>query len=121
MNPLFKTSTSLLSLLTMMILLFSCGRREVKIPNDILAKQEMVPLLVDIHLAQAVVGMNQINDSTGYGMNDYLLSILQTHHLTKVKYEKSLAFYSSKPELLEGIYQEVINELSKKQGEVSVK
>ena len=108
------------SSLVLMIILFSCSQKEVNIPENILKKEELVPVLVDIHLAQTVVGMNQLIDSTGNGFNDYLISILEARHVTKVEYENSLAFYSVHPDLLDGIYQEVINELSKKQGEVSV-
>lgn len=103
------------------VTLFSCKPREVKIPEGILTKQKLIPVLVDIHLAQTVVGLNQLNDSTGFGLNEYLTAILKLHHVTKQSYENSLTFYTSHPEMLNEIYQEVINELSKKQSEVSAK
>ncbi len=99
----------------------SCSKKSIDIPKNILTKTEMVPVLVDIHLAQAVVGINQRSDSLRYTLNDYSFSIFKLHHITREKYDSSLQFYTSHPELLEEIYAEVINELSKKQSEAERK
>jgi hypothetical protein len=99
----------------------SCSKKEVQIPKDILSRQELVPVLVDMHLAQAALGINQLTDSTRYSMKDYSSYIFKSHHTTKEKYEQTLAFYTAHPELLDEIYSEVINELSKKQSETQRK
>lgn len=99
----------------------SCNKKTVKIPEGILTKQELIPVLVDIHLAQAVVGINQFSDTARYNVNEYALAVFKMHHITKAKYDSSLSFYATYPDLLDEIYQEVINELSKKQSEVSAK
>ena len=87
----------------------------------ILKKEELVPVLVDIHLAQTVVGMNQVNDSSHYSVTDYSAYIFKIHGIKKETYDSSLSFYTAHPELLDEIYQEVINELSRKQGEAERK
>jgi len=99
----------------------SCSKKTVDVPGDILTKEELVPVLVDIHLAQAAAGISQLNDSMRYSVNDYSASIFKLHHLSREKYDSSLEFYTAHPELLEEIYAEVINELSKKQGEAERK
>ncbi len=93
----------------------------MKIPGDVLSKEEIVPILVDIHLAQAARSVNQASDSARYTIADYTAYILKSHHVSKEKYESSISFYTEHPELLELVYGEVITELSKKQGEAEKK
>ncbi|MCX6290627.1 MAG: DUF4296 domain-containing protein [Bacteroidetes bacterium] len=100
-----------------LLLSISCSKKPADIPKNILSKTELVPVLVDIHLAQAATGVNQLNDSARYGMKEYSGYIFKIHGITKEKYDSSLAFYSRHPELIDEIYQEVINELSRKQSE----
>ncbi len=104
-----------------LIIFSDCSRKEVNIPNDVLSKQEIISVLVDIHLAQSAVNKNLLTDSVRYGMKEYTPFILSSHHITKEKYETSIAFYTLHPDLIEEVYQEVINELSKKQGEAERK
>jgi hypothetical protein len=105
----------------MLIFFSSCGKKSVDIPRGILSKEELVPVLVDIHLAQASLNLNQVADTSRFNMSDYTGFILKSHGITKEKYDTSMAFYTEHAELLDEIYQEVINELSKKQSEVERK
>jgi hypothetical protein len=91
------------------------------VPDGILVKEELVPILTDIHLAQAAIGINQSSDSSRYSIDDYKSYLFNYYHISKQKYDSSLSFYSLHPEMLNEIYKEVINELSKKQGEVERK
>ena len=101
--------------------LFSCTRKPVEIPKSVLPKDQLIPVLVDIHVAQAAMGMNQLVDTSHFTMSEYTSYIFTIHHITKNEYDSSMSFYSQHPELLSEIYQEVINELSKKQGEAERK
>lgn len=121
MNLFFRKNFSCLCLLVMIILFSSCSRKAVEIPKNILSKEEFISILVDIHIAQAAMNANVMSDSSRYNMNDYSAYIFKTHHITKEKYDSTMAFYTTQPELMEGIYQEVINELSKKQSEAERK
>ncbi len=114
---LFFKKFSLCLCVFAVLILFSCSNKPIDTPKNILTKTEMVPVLVDMHLVQAVVGVNQQSDSLRYSINDYVSSIFKLHHITKEKYDSSLQFYTAHPELLDEIYAEVINELSKKQSE----
>ena len=78
----------------------------------------MVPLLADIHIAQAASTMYGIGDTTRYSMKEFLPYILKIHHVTQAQYDSSMSFYSGQPELMNDLYDKVIDELSKKQGEI---
>jgi len=100
---------------------FSCSKPKIIIPSGILTEKEMIPVLVDIHIAQSASSIYTQQDSIKYGMNEMLPYILSIHHIEKSRYDSSLSFYTQHPELMQKMYDEVINELSKKQSEVSSK
>jgi hypothetical protein len=116
-----RTHLSWFLYLFALTIFFSCSKKAVDIPDDILKKDKMVSVLVDIHFAQAAVGVNQFSDSIHYTLNDYTSAIFNIHHITRAQYDSSLAFYTANPELLDEIYTDVINELSKKQSEAQRK
>jgi len=104
-----------------MMAVISCSKPKPEIPKGVLTQKEMVPVLVDIHIAQAATGLYNAGDTSLFKMNDYLPYILSIHHIDKAVYDSSVSFYTLHPEIMEQLYDEVINELSKKQGEVSSK
>ena len=98
--------------------IFSCKQAEEKIPSDILSKEKMVKVLVDIHLAEANVTIkNLAGDDANKLATAYYQHIYKSHRISKEEFKKSFLFYSQHPQLLEKIYDEVLSELSKKQVE----
>lgn len=81
----------------------------------------MVPILVDIHIAQAATGLYHSGDTSLFSVTDYLPYILKIHHVEKAVYDSSTSFYTLHPEIMKEMYEEVIDELSRKQGEISKK
>ncbi|HRH64802.1 MAG TPA: DUF4296 domain-containing protein [Bacteroidia bacterium] len=97
-------------------LLIACSGKQEKIPDDVLTPAEMVPLLVDLHIAQSAVAVFQYSDTIRYNNNELSVLILKKRNIVPEKYLKSLHYYSAHPEVMSEIYQEVINELNKSQG-----
>ncbi len=95
----------------------SCSQPKAEIPEGILTQKEMIPILVDIHIAQAANGLYNAGDTALFTMNDYIPYILKIHHIERALYDSSTAFYTLHPEIMQEMYDEVISELSKKQGE----
>jgi hypothetical protein len=102
--------------MTLCILFSACGQKEkqVVIPADILPKEKMSQVLTDIHLAQAEVNLHSLPDSTKKEPIDFQ-KIFVKDTISQHQYEESLAFYIDHPELLNKVYEEVVNELSKMQ------
>jgi hypothetical protein len=96
----------------------SCKKPEVKIPEGLLKKEQMVSILADIHIAQAASVMNSASDTTRFSLPAMMEYILKIHHTSKSHYDSSMVFYTKHPEIMTQIYENVITELSKKQGEV---
>ncbi len=113
-----KNKFILLFVLIFSIHLFACKDSEIVIPPDILSKEELVPILTDLQIAQASRTIFEYSDTVSYSLNDYRMAILKKKNIEEAKFESSMKFYSAHPELLQEIYNEVVNELSRKQGEL---
>lgn len=102
------------------LLLFSCGgkKEQTSVPSNILPKEKMAQVITDIHLSEAEMGMHALPDSTKKGPVSFE-NIFKKDSITKQQYEESLAFYIDHPQLLDTVYTQVLNELSKMQGKAS--
>jgi hypothetical protein len=105
---------TLLFVLIFSVLLSACKTKleNVKPPKDVLGKQEMIALLVDIHLAEALGYMERINNlekqellSAEYGV------VLKKHGVSKDLLEKSYDWYLENPSVFEVMYDEVIEQI----------
>lgn len=105
----------------LVVICMACGKPRPEIPAGVLTQQEMIPVLVDIHIAQAATGLYSAGDSIHFTMSDYIPQILALHHIEKSVYDSSISFYTLHPEIMQEMYDEVINELSKKEGEAKSK
>ena len=109
----------------LIILIFaacSSDDQKVIIPENILSKEKMATVMVDVHLLEAAlnirtfsrdqVAMNTINPNS---------NILKKNNITKKQYDDSFEFYSKHPLLFSEVYQLVLNNLSKLQAEIVTK
>ncbi len=83
------------------------------LPEGVLPKKKMVPILVDIHLSEAIniqkYSMSMVRDSLP---EDLYLSICQKYKLDRSVIEKSLHYYGKHTGEYIPIYDEVLNVLS---------
>ncbi len=80
----------------------------------------MTEVLKDIHLAEAEASIQSKPDSLLKQKINFQ-KIFEKDSVTKQQYEESLTFYMDHPELLDKIYEQVINDLSRMQGEAAKK
>ena len=92
---------------------------DVAIPADVLPKDKMAEVMVDIHLLEATVNLTvTATDKAAFNEKGDQIDVYKKHNITRKQYEDSYLFYTRHPELLGEIYQQVLNELSKMQAEV---
>lgn len=92
----------------------SCDKREKHLPPE-----EMVPILADLHMADAYSGFLRDTLHPEVGKNyDSLASwtkaILHKHHLTQLEFTQSMDWYRDRPTELDSLYAKVIPELEHK-------
>lgn len=102
----------------MVLLLTSCSKSAVKIPDDIIPKDSMVFIMMDVHIAEAGVKTLPA-DSLLINTKTYYEFIYKKHHITEEQFQKSLRYYTYNPELLQEIYVRITEEMSKKETEVN--
>ena len=104
------------------LIIQSCSAPVLVIPNDVLSQDKMVAVLTDVHLVESAITLKFSNkDTSKVQASAYYDFIYKSHKTTKEQFAKSYDFYISHPELLNKIYDEVLIELSKKQGELAKK
>ena len=98
----------------LLCLLFACAEPKENIRQDILSENEFVVILKDIHLAEAKfelqknIGMEKAKNELA---NSYTL-IYKKNTVSEDTFKKTLDFYAQKPEKLEGIYADVLEQLT---------
>jgi hypothetical protein len=104
-------------------LIFSCTEKKATtIPETILPIEKMANVLLDVHLLEAAMNVAVYNTDKKPGEEATPgFDILKKNNITKQQYTESFDFYSNHPEMLNTIYDMVLNNLSKMQAEVSNK
>ena len=111
-----KIKGILSALILGVVLLTSCSKSAIKIPSDVLAKDSMMFIMMDIHLAES--GVKTMNpDSVAINNKTYYEFIFKKHHVTEEQFRTSLTFYTENPELLQEIYAKMIEEMSKNEAD----
>lgn len=105
----------LLASITLLMIL-SCGQKEVKIPSHIIPEDKMVEVIKDIQLLEAahkdmgLFGLEKQNViDTSY------VIIFNKHEIKASEFDSSHNFYTQYPKLYEQLMDKVEHELSKEQ------
>lgn len=103
-------------------LLFACGQAD-RVPKDVLAKDKMRDILLDMNYAE-VYGRDQgidtvkVADSTREeNVKRYYVQILQLHGISREEFQHSYKYYEHHPDKLEEVYKEM-QEIVKRKREV---
>ena len=100
------------SLIILMVILgFSCSNK--KIPKGILTDKEITPILVELHLAEAVYTQRYALEITRENyQEDLYLTILKKYKLDQKAFEASVLYYGKHPDKYKPIYDEILNRLN---------
>ncbi len=104
-------------LLLLLITLFACNEAVETIPDNVLSKEDMISVMVDVQLIEAALSLNQSEEAKETAYYNYD-SVLKKHNLSREKFVHSFKYYAEHPGLMEQIYEEMLSELSKRQAEV---
>src|SRR4051794_38303754 len=104
------------------VLFSACGENEEKkapIPPNILKKETMISILVDMHILEAASSFRLLADSSRFvSPVPYQNEILKKYGTNKKNFMESLKYFADNYEEFEAIYDEVIDELSRRQAAV---
>lgn len=99
--------------------IFSCSKKKVVVPDNVLKSEKMIAILTDIEIAEAASTQHVTRgDSSNYDAA-YLKFVFEKNNVKSNDFVYSMDWYAAHPEFLKKIYEEVVNDLSKKQSEVA--
>ena len=108
----------LLLILSIVMTSQSCKRGDAKTPENVIVKDKMISIMLDINLVESSLRMNpprNMNDSLQ--IKSYYKVIFKKYKVTKTEFDKSVEYYSKHPEKFGEIYDEIISRLSRMQSE----
>jgi len=89
----------------------ACNRNRP--PKEILQQDELVPILVDLHMVYALQGTLQFRDLTRYVDSvDTYSNVFKKHGVDKAVFDSTISWYSSHPKLFTGVYDHVVMQLT---------
>ncbi len=101
----------LAGLLIGLLLLSACHTTD-SAPPDLLPPAELVPLLADLHLAEACAQHASRAPDTIQALYEKLeADIYQRRHLTRARFNASYRYYANRPDELESIYATLVDTL----------
>jgi hypothetical protein len=110
-----------IAILSLLFLVCACSSEDekIKIPENIIPPEQMVPIIVDFHLVEAsLVQANQRHEDLNQITNYRYTSVLKKHKVNRKQLAESLIFYTDNIKELESIYTKVVEELSTTQGRI---
>jgi hypothetical protein len=100
---------------------FSCSKPTIEKPEILVHEDQMIDMLVDIHLAEATFNTRRHRDSLVMKSSsaDFYYSILKKHQVADSVFEQSFVFYASQPRKFEKMYRQAMNKLNEMEQEYS--
>jgi hypothetical protein len=102
--------------LPLLLFITACGNSE-SLPQGVLDKDKMIRVLTEVHIAEAEQQQKVLDQEVTAADTFSFQEIFKRENITRAQYNTSMKFYSANPELLDQIYDEVINELSHRQSQ----
>lgn len=103
-------------ILCLFIFLSACKSELPDVPKDVIAMDKMEIILADMHITDAVA-----ETKAQFGMNEKLLTqeyheqIFKNHGTTRHEFLKSYKFYEANPKLLNKMYDDILEKMSKRE------
>ncbi len=106
----------LLMVIVSIMLVASCSYMNAD--HKIIDKKSMVDVLVDIHIADAILGTSTLRvNRDSLEIESYYDDILKKHQVTQIQIDNSLKHYAKDIKEFEDIYLQVSEKLSKMESE----
>ncbi|MFN3405973.1 MAG: DUF4296 domain-containing protein [Cytophagaceae bacterium] len=91
----------------------ACGENSGIQDEELLSQEEMIDVLIRIHLAEGKVATKNLHpDSAKVVYSNYERQIFEELEIDKKVYNKSYQYYVSDPEKMDRIYSAVVDSLS---------
>ena len=100
-------------LISSLFFFYSCTKKGEEIPLDILSKNQMTKLLIDLHVYEAVAyrQIDLSHDSSTKLQAYFEKALLLEHKIEDSMYKKSMEYYVQHPGIMLQVYEEILDSL----------
>ncbi len=115
MKQLKKNSFAISGILWFVFYLLACKSPNGEKPKNLLSKEKMADVLVEMHRAEALTNSAGVpsTDTSFYIFGQYEKDIFKKHQIDTADYYKSYKFYLVNPEEFTDLYKLVVNKITK--------
>jgi trehalose-6-phosphatase len=97
-------------------LFFACGTSVDKIPDNVLSKDKMKNVLIDIHMLEGVINVSGLSADTANAKYKVMQAeLFAKHGVKQVQFDSSMAYYARHLADMNEIYAGVIDSISVKE------
>ena len=109
--PIFK----FLSVMLFFLLLSSCGKKEVEVPEGIINPETMTSIIVDLSIADGGQNVSySAGNSRRYDIWVFYQAVLERHGVTQEQFMQSLDWYADHIKLINEVYDNALTEINLK-------
>jgi hypothetical protein len=104
-----------LSVLLFFLLLSSCGKKEVEVPEGIIKPETMTSIIVDLSIADGGQNVSySAGNSRRYDIWVFYQAALERHDVTQEQFMQSLDWYADHIKLINQVYDNALTEINLK-------
>lgn len=114
-----KTALTKTLLTCCLISAASCGPSEEPLPEFLLDREDFTAVMLDVQIAEGM--KSQYARTKAFGKNwsrDVYDDIFERHGISEADFQETYRWYQGRPDLMEGIYEQVLDSLSKLEAEI---
>jgi hypothetical protein len=99
------------------IFVVSCNKK----PEYLISQEKLIPLIVDLHLADAIYTSRSIIDVNIEQVDSasYYRKVFERYNVTRSEFDSTMEYLTARPKKIDGIYDEVLERLSKMEAEAA--
>lgn len=107
------------ALLLLTVLVVACNEPPPEQPDYLLSEEQMVSLMVDMHLVETAQNLKLMGvDTTNRRYQQYFNAIFDSHEISKAEFDSSLHYYSTRTDRMNDIYDMILEQLYEMESEV---
>lgn len=100
------------------LLVAACSHGPEAPPDDVLPRDRFKDALLEAQLIEARMNHELVvSHHNAIPADQYYSEMFKAQGTTKEQFQKSFTYYSGRPEEMKGIYEEILNEISRRKDE----
>jgi hypothetical protein len=99
-----------------------CKNNTIEVPPHIISQDSAIVMFTELQIMEALIIQGSLKQQdTLFAIDAYKILMLKRLGLSVERFEENYNFYLAHPELLDKVYAEVLNEISRKKAELEGK